>query len=50
METIFFIMIGILGLWFTEVHNSRVELNTIEEEVEPTNEQLKAIRKHGLRR
>ena len=50
MEAIFFVLIGILGLWFTEVHNSRVELNTIEEDVEPTKEQLKAIRKHGLRR
>ena len=49
MELVFFVMIGILGLWFTEVHNSRKELSKITDE-EFTKKQLRAQRRHGLRR
>ena len=49
MEVIFFIMIGILGLWFTEVHNSRKEITTVEG-IQQTPSEERAMRRHGLRR
>ena len=49
MEIVFFTMIGILGLWFTEVHNSRKEIETVET-FEHTESELRAMKRHGLRR
>ena len=49
MEIAFFIMIGILGLWFTEVHNSRKEIKTVKQN-EFTSAQFRVMRRHGLRR